>query len=107
MIHPLCSQTVTLYTMTDQGLQRRVVEGCFYKWQRQQTQHGLVESKFLLVLPAGESIAPGDRVMDGIGPENVVWEQFLPTNTPGLSQVEYVSPCYFQGALHHLEAGRK
>ena len=59
------------------------------------------------MLPAGEDIEIGDRVYDGIGPETVVWEQFLPINTPGLSQVAYVMPCYFRGALHHMEAGRK
>ena len=107
MIHPLCDQIVTLYRQSLQGLQRRVVSGCFYSWRRQQTPEGLTESKFLLVLPAGEDIEIGDRVYDGIGPETVVWEQFLPINTPGLSQVAYVMPCYFRGALHHTEAGRK
>lgn len=104
---PLCTQTVTLYSQTPQGVTRRVVTGCFYHWQREQTADGLEETKFLLVLPATQQLRPGDRVYDGIGPEQVVWEQFLPVNTPGLSQIAYVTPYRFQGHLHHIEAGRK
>lgn len=106
-MHPLCDQTVTLYSATPQGVQRRVVRDCFYHWQRQLTPEGLEQTSFLLVLPAGQTVQPGDRVYDGIGPEQVVWEAFLPVNTPGLSQVAYVTPYYFRGSLHHIEAGRK
>ena len=107
IVHPLCDQTVTLYSQTPQGITRRVVTGCFYHYQRQQTPEGLEETKFLLVLPAGEIVDIGDRVYDGIGPEQVVWERFLPVNTPGLSQVAYVTPCRLGSTLHHIEAGRK
>lgn len=103
----LCTQTVTLYRHTPQGVTRRVIAGCFYQWQRQLGQDGLEETKFLLVLPADAQVCPGDRVYDGIGPEQVAWEQFLPVNTPGLAQTAYVTPYYFQGRLHHIEAGRK
>ena len=104
MIHPLCDQTVTLYRQSPQGLQRRVVSGCFYSWRRQQTPEGLTESKFLLVLPAGEDIEIGDRVFDGIGPETVDWETFLPALVPGLSQVEQATPYYIEGRFSHWEA---
>lgn len=106
-ISPLCDQTVTLYRATPAGIERRVVIGCFYQWQQEVTAEGLEQTCFLLVLPPDASVQPGDRVYDGVGPEQVVWEAFLPVNTPGLSQVAYVKPCYFHGALHHLEAGRK
>lgn len=105
--NPLCTQTVTLYRQAVTGVKRRVITGCFYTWQREETAEGLEQTRFLLVLPAGEQVQIGDRVYDGIGPETVVWERFLPVNTPGLSQVAYVQPCYFQGRLHHTEAGRK
>lgn len=105
--NPLCTQTVTVYSAADQGITRRVIRGCFYHYQRQTDPEGLEKTTFLLVLPAGETVLPGDRIYDGIGPEQVVWEQFLPVNTVGLSQVEYVTPYYFQGRLHHTEAGRK
>lgn len=106
-INPLCTQTVTLYRSAPAGVERRVVTGCFYQWQQEETAEGLEQTEFLLVLPAGEKVQIGDRVYDGIGPEQVAWETFLPVNTPGLSQVAYVKPCYFQGKLHHTEAGRK
>lgn len=106
-VNPLCTQTVTLYSAAPTGIVRRVVRGCFYSWQRELTPEGLEQTAFLLVLPPDVSVQLGDRVYDGIGPEKVVWENFLPVNTPGLSQVAYVKPCYFQGALHHIEAGRK
>ena len=106
-INPLCTQTVTLYRATSTGVERRVITGCFYSWQREVADDGLEQTKFLLVLPGETSVQIGDRVYDGIGPETVVWEAFLPVSTPGLAQVAYVKPCYFQGKLHHLEAGRK
>ena len=106
-INPLCNQTVTLYRHTAIGVERRVITGCFYSWQREVTAEGLEQTGFLLVLPPEASVQIGDRVFDGIGPEAVAWEAFLPVNTPGLSQVAYVKPCYFQGKLHHTEAGRK
>ena len=105
--NPLCSQTVTVYRCTDAGIARQVVGGCCYQWQRQLGHDGLEDTKFLLILPADAAIAPGDRVYDGIGPEQVAWEAFLPVNIHGLSQVEYVTPRYFRGQLHHIEAGRK
>ena len=106
-INPLCTQTVTLYRALPTGVERRVIAGCFYQWQQEVTAEGLEQTKFLLVLPPDVSVQIGDRVYDGVGPETVEWETFLPVNTPGLSQAAYVQPCYFQGALHHWEAGRK
>jgi hypothetical protein len=105
--HPLCNQTVSIYSCSPEGISRRVVTGCFYRWHREQMPDGLEETKFLLILPAGESVQIGDRIYDGVGPAQVVWETFLPVNTPGLSQVAYVTPFVFQGRLHHTEAGRK
>ena len=107
MANPLCTQTVTVYSAADQGITRQVVSGCFYQYQRQLGIDGLEDTKFLLILPADANIAPGDRVYDGIGPAQVVWEAFLPVNTHGLAQVEYVQPQYFRGRLHHIEAGRR
>ena len=105
--NPLCAQTVTIYTCHPAGISRRVVTGCFYQYRQTQTADGLEDTQFLLVLPAEEKISIGDRVYDGIGPEQVVWENFLPVNTPGLAQVAYVTPYYLGGGLHHWEAGRK
>jgi len=107
MKHPLCDQTVTLYTQTEQGLQRRVVTGCFYSYRQEKTAEGLSQTRFTLILPGEEPVGIGTRVLPGVGPEQVDFQTFLPVNTPGLGQVAYVEPCYFAGRLHHWEAGRK
>lgn len=107
MNHPLCDQTVTLYTHTPQGVQRRVVTGCFYSCCRQVLESGLSQTGFLLILPPEASVSAGDRVLPGVGPEQVDWQSFLPVNTPGLGQVAYVRPYWLEGRLHHWEAGRK
>lgn len=107
---PQFSQTVTLYRKTSQGLTRQVLEGCFYSWQKEQTEdeRGVQEkTRFLLVIPGKCDIRPGDRVFDGVGPEAVDWETFLPVTVPGLCQVAYVTPCYFGSVLCHTEAGRR
>lgn len=107
MHNPLCTQTVTIYSRTPQGVTRQVVSGCHYQWQKTVDADGLEQTAFLLVLPGTVTINPGDRVLEGIGPERVVWEHFLPVNTYGLAQAAYVTPYYFQNRLHHIEAGRK
>lgn len=107
MNHPLCNQTVTLYTQTKEGLQRRVVRGCFYHYCRERLSDGLSQTRFTLILPGEEPVQIGTRVLPGIGPEQVDFQTFLPVNTPGLGQVAYVEPYYLDGRLHHWEAGRK
>lgn len=110
MMLPQFSQTVTLYRKKPEGIKRQVLEGCFYSWQVRQTQqpHGVrQQTDFLLVIPGACDIRPGDRVFDGIGPEEVDWESFLPVSVTGLSQVAYVTPCYFGSVLCHTEAGRR
>lgn len=104
---PLCDQTVTVYRKDA----RLVVENCFYRYTRTQDSSNLgsrQERTFLLVVPAG-GYAPeiGDRIYPGIGPVTVEWETFLPCTVEGLGEVTYVTPWYFDGRLHHFEAGRK
>lgn len=107
---PQFSQTVTLYRREPEGIRRQVLEDCFYSWQEEllEEETGLHHAvRFLLVIPGACDIRPGDRVIDGIGPETVDWESFLPVTVPGLSQVAYVKPCYFGSLLCHTEAGRR
>lgn len=111
MRYPLCDQTVTLYRQ-EQGVARRfVVEGCFYRHQEEMTEtdSGLrLERKCLLVVP-GEKFLPrvGDRVFAGIGPEEVDWDSFLPVFVETLTELNYVAPQHWMGAVCHIEAGRK
>jgi len=110
MVNPLCCQRVTVYHRTRDGVQRRVIDGCYYDWKvvRQPTLEGVQEETvFLLILPPGERIEPGDRVYDGTGPEQVDWQSFLPATVPGLSQTAWVRPCYIGSSLHHTEAGNQ
>ena len=107
MTSPLCDRTVTIYRREAGVVSRRVAAGCFYRWEdsRQEDGGGLAfHRKFLLIQPGAEEIRPGDRVYDGIGPELVDWEQFLPENVPGLSVVANAGPRYFDGKLVHYQA---
>lgn len=111
MEYPLCDQRVSIYRKTPDGIQRQVVDGCFYNWQlSRKLAAGLDrrERSFLLVIPGGKAqIAVGDRVLEGTGPEakDVDWCRFVPGAVAGLSQVAYVKPWYYEGKLCHMEAG--
>ena len=101
--NPLCYRTVTVYRYFGGTAQRRVLEDCFYSYGDRcdgQTQ----KRSFLLIAPHEIPLAPGDRVFDGIGPEAVDWEIFLPALVPGLSQVEQATPYYIEGRFSHWEA---
>ena len=102
-------KTVTVYHAAEDGVIRRVLEDCVYQHRvvRQELPAGIWEErKCKLLIPGLDPIVPGDRVYDGIGPEMVDWETFLPANVPGLSQVQYVTR-YDATPLCHTEAGRK
>ena len=102
---PLCDQTVTVYRCTVTGLVRQVVDGCFCTWQDSQKEDilgGHAVRKFRLFLPreAG-SVAPGDWVCQGEGPEDVTF----PSQIPSAEQVLWVKPMLDMGWLPHTEAG--
>lgn len=102
----MCDRTVTLYRLEDGQVRRQVLEGCFY-WYKDVLDTERFARKFVLIWPGESPIRPGDRIFDGIGPEEVVWEEFLPVNVPGLSQVAYAAPWHWEGKISHWEAGRK
>ena len=104
--YPLCNQTITLYRPADDGVQRQVLEGCFYRYEDRVTEDRFVR-KFILICPGKTEVRPGDRIFDGIGPESVVWAEFLPISVAGLSQADYAAPWYWEGKIAHWEAGRK
>lgn len=106
MTYPLCDRIVTLYRKNGDQVERYVLEDCYYRFT-DVLEEGRFLRKFLLVRPGAFPIRPGDRVLEGIGPEKVDWETFLPVNVPGLSQAEYAIPNYWLGQLIHWEAGRK
>lgn len=98
----LCDRVVTVYRPREGQVLRQVTKA-FYHYKDVWTEDRFVR-EFLLVLPEQLSLLPGDRVLDGIGPDRVDWERFLPVTVPGLSQVGTVIPWRFRGNFHHLEA---
>ena len=109
--YSLCRQTVTVYRKQGDEIRRQVVDGCYYGWQEQEItdEWGCRrETTFLLIMPGStQQVFVGDRVYDGIGPEAVQWQSFLPVNVAGLGEVAYVKPCRWDGEICHVEAGRK
>ena len=103
---PLCDKTVTVYRKVDGQVERTVLTGCFYRYE-----DVLGEARFtrkcLLIHPGATKFCPGDRIYDGVGPEQVVWESFLPVNVPGLSELAYATPWYWEGEYSHWEAGNE
>ena len=100
---PLCDQTVTIYFSTERELIRQVVTGCCCQWEQTPKESILGtggQTKFRLILPGKHSIAPGDYVARGIGPEGVVF----PEQIPGVARVEWVRD-FFHSVLPHTEAG--
>lgn len=111
--YSLCNQTVTLYRWDGSACVRKVIEeGAFLDFKKVQdvSKTGSREvNDFLLVIPCSEiSVAVGDKVMPGEGPEIVTredWAGFIPAKVSGLAVVKYVDPKYWRGQLVHVEAG--
>ena len=100
MEHPLCDRVVTWYRNTPQGVQRQVIEGCFYSYTDVFLPEGYLERRFFLVIPGRPALRPGDRVLEGEGPLTVDWHSFVPAAVEGLSQVDWVKQ--YEG---HIQAG--
>jgi hypothetical protein len=97
--------TVTVYHR--EGLTRHVLEGVHYEFtSRREVVGGIaqVSRGFLLVIPGDYPIHPGDKVLLGIGPEYVHWEDLTVETTDTLGVVTSVQPRYYQGAVCHIEA---
>lgn len=108
MIYPLCDRTVTLYRRQGETVLRRTLENCHFSYRQSRTAQTMGEREdtgFLLVVPGEADILPGDRILPGIG-EDALWEDLIPACVPGLCQVAYVRPCYLDGTVCHVEAGR-
>ena len=103
--YSLCQMTVTVYHR--EGLTRQVIEGVHYEFTtRREVRDGVarVTRGFHLVIPGQAPIAPGDKVVLGIGPEVQRWEELTVAGTDTLGVVTSVQPRYWQGRLCHTEA---
>ena len=97
--YSLCADTVTVYHR--EGLTRHILRNVHYEASARRsvdTGKAWAESAFLLIIPGGFPINPGDRIAPGEGPEITAWHQ-----TAGLPTVESVKPCRFRGRLAHTE----
>jgi hypothetical protein len=111
--YSLCDSTVTVYRKQGNTICREVVHNCFFLLQEEQTVelHGLQKETLCFLVMPGQTqrVFPGDRVFEGVGPQVCLedWENFLPQTVPGLAQISYVKPWFWDGKLCHVEAGRK
>lgn len=107
-----CNQTVTIYHQEGIEYIRRVCNRAFLDFRKTLStdKTGRRESNsFLLVIPCSEQIVfEGDKVLLGIGPEVATaadWRELIPAKMPGLVEVQYADPKYFEGRMIHVEAG--
>lgn len=109
--YSLCDQTVTIYRMAQGELTRWVTDGALLtiSCERIPGMTGEAYTVHCHVILAGETacLMPGDRIVHGVGPElsPEAWERFVPVIVPGLAQVDYVKPFYWQGKQCHVEGG--
>lgn len=97
--YSLCTMDVTVYRR--ESLTRHVLHGVHLESEGALTQPGpmaRLQRKFLLVIPGAFPIAPGDKVLPGIGPEMWQWED-LDGGT-----VQSVKQRFFMGTPCHVEA---
>lgn len=109
--YSLCCQTVTVYRKNGARITRQVAENVLFSCQRSAPTENYgksMEKTFLLMIPGDEiPLQPGDRIFDGIGPEEVQWERFLPAMVPELFEVSFAKPCCWDGETVHWEAGNR
>ena len=104
--YSLCDQTVTLYGIRDGEILRRVVENCYLAAESAIAENTFGKSrlkKFLLIIPGDQDLQPGDRVFDGIGPETVDWQTFVPAFTGGLYEIGRVKKQFWENEVTHTE----
>ena len=101
----LCQMTVTVYHR--EGLTRQVLEGVHYEFtSRREVVGGVsqVTRGFLLVIPGEYAVAPGDKVVLGIGPEVSRWDDLAVATHDTLGVITSVQRRYWKGKVCHTEA---
>lgn len=104
--YSLCNQTVTLYGIREGNMLRQILENCHFAVEAGQKAENYGKSrlsKFLLIIPGDVDLQPGDRVYDGIGPEDVNWQTFVPAFTDGLYEIGRVKKQLWEGEVTHVE----
>ena len=99
------SQTVTVYRADGT---RRVIKNCQLERKKKictDEQGTGCRDQFRLYVRGDCGLCPGDRLVEGIGPETVDWQTFLPETAEGVCCVAYVQPYFMGGSVTHVEAG--
>lgn len=105
--YTLCDQTVTLYRLRDGMVNRHLLNNCYFVPEAGQkgNLHGKSRlKKFLLIIPGETDMVPGDRIYDGIGPADILWERFLPDTEENVYEIGAVKVCCWNGDLCHIQA---
>ena len=112
LAYPLCDQTVTVYHFDGIEVRRTIHYRAFLDFRKVENVNKTGSrdaSSFLLVIPGlDSSIAVGDKVMRGLGPEvegASGWRDLIPAKVPGLAVVAYVDPKFSGGKQTHVEVG--
>lgn len=103
--YSLCDRTVTVYR---KGGTRQVAENSYLSSvvsMPVKSYGKSLEKTFRLIIPGDFPLMPGDRVYDGIGPDEVNWDTFLPAVIPQLYEISFAKPCFWEGEITHWEAG--
>ena len=99
----LMSHTVTVYR--PEGT-REVLRNCSFQLRcGEKTDHlgTQLQNRFTLILRGSANIKPGDRIMEGVGPE-LDFDSVLPELLPAY-RVAYVQPFFWGGRVSHMEVG--
>lgn len=105
--YSLCRQTLTLYGMRNGQQIRKEIRSCYFapvNLLRTDLTGKSRLKKFLLIIPGQLDVQPGDRIYDGIGPETVEWNSFLPDLSPRVYEIGNVKPCLWEGEICHIQA---
>lgn len=112
--YSMCCQTVTVYRVMPDRLERRVIDGCFIQWNAfmagEPGQLQWLEEGFMLIQPGTEQLVfAEDYVYEGVGPELTLdeWDLFVLTAGRFLGKVNYATAYRWKGVFCHTEAGRK
>lgn len=108
MDYHLCNQTVTVYRKAQDTVCRQVIPNAYFAAEQGVSHTNLGQDKkrsFLLIVPGPQvQIFVGDRVLPGVGPQDVDWNTFVPSQVEDLVEVGRTRHYRWDGKICHVEA---